>query len=136
MQTESNIKPKSFEIEDLRNGKMAVSFFDNIEEKEDVYSYDMYRIVVNDRDNLFKDIENNYDLWLQFAKDSEYQKLATEVREKRDRLLTETDWTQVVDTALNANKQEEYKLYRQELRDITEQEGFPYKVVFPVKPME
>ena len=105
-------------------------------EQQTIYVYDMYKITIENRPNLEKDIEINFDMWLQFAKDCEYEKLAAEVRTKRDNLLNETDWTQVTDTVLNSEKQEEYKEYRQQLRDITGQEGFPYSVVFPEKPLK
>ena len=59
--------------------------------------------------------------------------LELEVRQKRNQLLSETDWmvavqfeTQVVNPALTS--------YRQDLRDITSQVGFPLDVVWPVKP--
>lgn len=144
MKVESYTKPNKFKTEELGNGKITVSFFDNIQdveetiEKEKVikYIYDMYKITLNNRENLIEDIENNIDMWLQFAKDSEYKKLSKEIRTKRDKLLTETDWTQVTDTVLNTEKQQEYKEYRQQLRDITEQQEFPYKVVFPKNPKE
>ena len=133
-----------FKIEFLKSGKVTVLFSDNITEKKEMFDdeeitkfkYDMYRITLNNRTNLAEDIESNYDIWLQFAKDSEYEKLATGIRTKRDKLLTETDWTQVTDTVLSEEKQEEYKTYRQELRDITQQDEFPYKVTFPKKPKE
>ena len=144
MKVFSSVKPNKFKIESLENGKVAVSFFDNIveqevmrmNEKQTIYVYDMYKIIIENRPNLEQDIQNNYDIWLQFAKDSEYKKLAEEIRTKRDKLLTETDWTQVTDTVLNAEKQREYKEYRQQLRDITEQEEFPYHVIFPKNPKE
>lgn len=144
MKSSSELKPNKFKIEKIEKDKIAVSFFDNINEEIDIledqetqrYVYDTYKIIINNRDNLFEEIKNNYDIWLQFAKDCEHKKLAEEIRTKRDKLLNETDWTQVIDTVLNTKKQEEYKSYRQELRDITEQEGFPYKVVFPLKPTE
>lgn len=144
MKTESYSKPNKFKIEFLKNGRVSVLFFDNITkmtenfENEEIekYNYDMYRITLNNRTNLQEDIQNNYDTWLQFAKDCEYERLATEIRAKRDKLLTQTDWTQVTDTVLSIEKQEEYKTYRQQLRDITEQKDFPYKVTFPIKPIE
>lgn len=136
MKTQSNSKPKKYEIENIENGKVTVSFHDNIQKQDDRYCYDRYKIILNDRANLAEEIENNYECWLQFAKDTEYEKLATEVRAKRDKLLNQTDWTQVADTVLDGEKQEEYKVYRQYLRDLTKQEGFPYKVIFPVKPIE
>lgn len=57
-----------------------------------------------------------------------------EVRAERDRLLAETDWTQVLDAPISAECREAFRVYRQALRDIPEQEGFPESVVFPVMP--
>ena len=54
----------------------------------------------------------------------------TAVRNKRDRLLAETDWMALSDVTMSA----ETTTYRQALRDITEQAGFPYTVVWPTKP--
>lgn len=55
------------------------------------------------------------------------------VREKRDNLLDETDW--VVIRGLETGEElTEWKAYRQALRDIPDQEGFPFNVTFPVKP--
>ncbi|MCI9063356.1 MAG: hypothetical protein HFJ17_01965 [Clostridia bacterium] len=144
MQVESREKPNKSKIEISENRKMTVYFFDNIVEQEVtrmneqqiIYVYDMYQITIENRPNLEEDIQNNFDIWLQFAKDCEYEKLAAEIRNKRDNLLTQTDWTQVTDTVLNTEKQQEYKEYRQQLRDIPEQQEFPYHVVFPEKPEE
>ena len=54
----------------------------------------------------------------------------TAVRNKRDRLLAETDWMALSDVTMNAGT----TTYRQALRDITKQAGFPYTVVWPTKP--
>jgi len=52
------------------------------------------------------------------------------VRNKRDRLLQDTDWMALSDTTMSPA----WASYRQALRDITEQAGFPYSVVWPTKP--
>jgi hypothetical protein len=52
------------------------------------------------------------------------------IRNKRNALLTETDWWGLADTPMTA----EQTAYRQALRDIPSQEGFPNSVVFPTKP--
>jgi hypothetical protein len=57
--------------------------------------------------------------------------LAEEVRAKRDRLLAESDWTQVADAPVD---QTAWATYRQALRDIPDQQGFPENVEWPVKP--
>jgi hypothetical protein len=55
---------------------------------------------------------------------------AKSVRDERDRKLAETDWMALSDVTMSA----EMTTYRQALRDITAQEGFPHSVNWPVKP--
>lgn len=50
---------------------------------------------------------------------------------KRDHLLAASDWTQVEDSQVDKTKWSEY---RQSLRDLTKQEGFPAKVEWPKMP--
>jgi hypothetical protein len=64
--------------------------------------------------------------------DSLLQELADSVRAERNVLLAETDWSQAVD-APQAIK-DKYATYRQALRDIPQQEGFPAAIVWPTKP--
>ena len=56
--------------------------------------------------------------------------LANSVRAQRDVLLGETDWMALTDTTLTSA----WATYRQELRDVTKQPGFPKSVVWPTKP--
>lgn len=53
------------------------------------------------------------------------------VRAKRNQLLTASDWTQLPDVLL-ATK-EAWAVYRQALRDITQQAD-PFNIVWPVPP--
>jgi len=55
---------------------------------------------------------------------------ALQVRMERDRLLAETDWMALSDTSMTLD----WTTYRQALRDITGQAGFPYSVTWPTKP--
>lgn len=57
--------------------------------------------------------------------------LAASARAKRNDLLAASDWTQVIDAPVD---QAVWATYRQALRDITSQTGFPYNVTWPVKP--
>lgn len=57
--------------------------------------------------------------------------LAAEIRADRDKLLSESDWTQVAGAPVD---QEAWATYRQALRDIPAQEGFPREVVWPDSP--
>jgi len=56
------------------------------------------------------------------------------IRAKRDRLLSDTDWVVVKAMEDGVSVSDNWKLYRQALRDITAQAGFPYSVVWPAKP--
>ena len=55
---------------------------------------------------------------------------ADQVRAERDSKLAATDWMALSDNTLTA----EWAAYRQALRDIPEQPGFPHNVEWPVKP--
>lgn len=58
-------------------------------------------------------------------------KLEQEARAERDRLLAASDWTQVADAPVD---QAAWAAYRQALRDIPQQPGFPATVTWPTKP--
>lgn len=63
--------------------------------------------------------------------DEEYAK---EAREKRNQLIAETDFMAMPDYPLDAEKKAAVLAYRQALRDIPEQIGFPRQIDWPVKP--
>lgn len=60
--------------------------------------------------------------------------LAENVRSERDRRLAETDYYMMPDYPSDSNNIEEMKAYRQSLRDIPKQEGFPSKFTWPDVP--
>ena len=72
MQSQSNIKPEKFRIENLGETSDVVLTENLAEEYIDGltrYTYDEYRINVVSRDNLQESIENDFEAWLQFCKD-------------------------------------------------------------------
>lgn len=54
------------------------------------------------------------------------EELAARVRAERDRRIAETDYLVMSDYPLSQEKLEEIKVYRQALRDLPEQPGFPW----------
>jgi len=70
----------------------------------------------------------------QAKKDAE---AASQVREKRNYLLSQTDWTMLDDSPLTADEAPAFFLYRQALRDITKHANFPYLADgdWPVEPV-
>lgn len=157
MRTESNIRPEAAEIEITANGIAEVILREKITEETregaTMYQYDEYRMPVPYRDNLLENVQKTLDAWMTSARNAEYARLAAEVRAKRDALLAETDkemcldrlgltspegstvtaWIGFLKTIASAVFGPMAK-YRQALRDIPQQEGFPYDVTFPVPP--
>jgi hypothetical protein len=59
------------------------------------------------------------------------EQLAAQARSERDRLLKESDWTQVPDAPVD---QSAWASYRQALRDVPQQAEFPTDIDWPIKP--
>jgi hypothetical protein len=55
-----------------------------------------------------------------------------QIKKERNALLLESDWTQLLD--VNLPNKEEWKVYRQQLREITTNFSNPNEVIFPPKP--
>lgn len=53
---------------------------------------------------------------------------------KRQKLLLDSDYTQLPDVPLN--DKEAWAIYRQQLRDITSQPNFPNDIIWPTPPTE
>lgn len=155
-----------FEINNIQGNTCDIVFFDvknYIEEQESEstsYEFDSYTIKnIPYRTNLGADISENYSKWYNYAIQYEKDVLAAEIRAKRNELLNESDKEMAIDkfsfefpeeiTMLNILQviksffsilsnitNGKWAKYRQELRDITKQEGFPYNVEFPKKPTD
>ena len=65
-----------------------------------------------------------------YSPEAEATRLAEMARIQRDALLSETDWMALSDRSMSP----EWASYRQALRDITTQAGFPEEIVWPTKP--
>lgn len=64
--------------------------------------------------------------------DADTDAQAASVRATRNQLLADCDWTQGKDIADNISTP--WAVYRQELRDVPDQAGFPWTVVWPTPP--
>ena len=56
---------------------------------------------------------------------------ASSVRADRNRRLADCDWTQLPDAPVDHTI---WAAYRQDLRDVTSQPGFPWEIIWPVAP--
>lgn len=66
--------------------------------------------------------------------EEEVYDISSAYRSERDILLKDCDWTHVTDSALTEEQKVIWATYRQALRDITAQTGFPFDIVWPAKP--
>lgn len=159
MKCVSGRRPPEFELRQ-DNNECLVLLTENVQEKivpgdegepETEYSFDRYTITVPYRDNLEQDVASAPEKWLLIAKEKEIEELSAEIRKKRNELLAESDNAFCIDrichdisdisTTTFTEKLRELSespitKYRQALRDITEQEGFPYNVIWPTKPQQ
>lgn len=149
-------RPSAYEIKNGDAGQKIICFRQNIEEikTEDgtQYTADEYTLTLTDTQTLEERIANNIEAWREKAISEDYSRAAAEIRAIRDKLLAESDKEMMIDrmglevpTGVSFSAWLEFlkKLgsavsgdlakYRQELRDIPQQEGFPYCVVFPTK---
>lgn len=67
----------------------------------------------------------------ELAETTARERQATLVREDRNSRLTSSDWTQTLDAPVD---QQAWATYRQALRDLPSQVGFPDDVVWPTPP--
>lgn len=109
----------------------AYDSYSSIEQKGDPYTqYVEDGQVVDMPEKPNKDSVFNYAIkqWQDLSDDV----LDTQARTKRDTLLFASDWTQLPDVSI-ATK-ESWATYRQQLRDITTQSGYPSNIVWPTPP--
>jgi len=136
----TNGVPETYTIGQLRKDNPNVSFPKDIP-LETLASYSVYPLTVADRpsyNRLTEDAVLNIPTevngaWIQsYSVVQKAQEDAEKnIRRERNDLLSDSDWTQVADAPVN---QLTWANYRQALRDITTQEGFPFNVTFPAKP--
>lgn len=149
MKITSTVMPnKSFEI--LKsNNKCTIIFYTNVTSDTIVdgmtgksitsYNYEKYELETNYKQTLSAQIESNYNKWIQKAKQAEKDTEAQKVRDYRDNLLNACDikhcnpekWMAMSDSEKLA-----WATYKQALRDISTQDGFPYTVNWPTIPSD
>lgn len=85
--------------------------------------------------NAYNNGELNIVEFPENEEDHEYSRKKSEIIHRRNLLLSESDYLMMVDYPISDEKKQEIKVYRQALRDIPQQDGFPDNIVFPEKPV-
>ena len=78
---------------------------------------DVVQYIINDRDDL-----------------PTLEQFTANARYLRQILLSACDWTVATDSPLDSDTKNQWIQYRQLLRDITQQQGYPQEISWPVPP--
>jgi hypothetical protein len=62
------------------------------------------------------------------------RELTSRARNSRDQKLSSCDWTQLPDAPLSEEELQAWRSYRQALRDVPDQQGFPSDIDWPTEP--
>lgn len=84
--------------------------------------------------NAYKNSTINIKEYPESLKKADLQILKNKVRFIRDERLAKTDYLIMPDYKINDTDKESVLEYRQALRDVPQQEGFPENVIWPEKP--
>ena len=106
-------------------------------------SYDVYPHVIQDVsydpttqnsvEGQFVQVDGQWTLFM-VAENKPQTEAENRIRSMRDQFLADTDWVVIKAYERNENLPADWEAYRQALRDITAQSGFPYSVTWPTPP--
>ena len=140
----TNGVPETYSIGQLRRDNPQTSFTKVISD-ETLADYGVYPYTRPDRPaydgltskvvdgNFEQDAVGNWTLPY-VVEQLPLDRASANVRSRRDGLLQDTDWAVIKASERGETAPETWVLYRQALRDITGQAGFPYSVEWPIKP--
>lgn len=139
LKIECNEKRPRFETEPLEDSRTLVRLYEDEEAASRPAVSDMdtpwngYRYTTYETRIALPAgaLETAPDIWAEAVKQADRTQAAAQVRAERDRLISACDWTVLSDAKTD---KQAWTVYRQSLRDVPEQEGFPYDVIWPEPP--
>jgi hypothetical protein len=145
----TNGVPEKYTIGQLRRDNPQVSFPKNIPDAT-LAEYDVYPLTATDRPqvdytkNVTEDTQILVEgVWTQVWSITEATadeiaertlRQEAKVRMTRTQMLDDTDWIIIKAAESGTPVPTEWQTYRQALRDVTTQPGFPHEVVWPTMP--
>lgn len=139
----TNGTPAKYTLGQLRRDNPQTSFPklipDDLLASYDVYPYTRPAVPEYDSlshrltDGAFEQVDGAWSLPY-VVEEQPLEQAERNIRSRRDNLLQETDWIVIKSYERGENIPAQWELYRQALRDITAQAGFPYSVEWPTKP--
>ena len=146
--SEGELEQYPYTLTDLRRANPNVSFSKTISD-ESAASFGLFPVTPSPqpaydyRKNLERTAIRSGDSWVEqwtevdataeeITARTQNQELS--VRQIRNAKLKQCDWTQLTDSPLDADGKNAWALYRETLRMVPEQSGFPWTVVWPPEP--
>ena len=112
------------------NDKEIVNYVARASDNVEIGKYIYEQITSGNIEGKISNVKDGIDPW---TKEIVPDRSAEIVKDERNRRLTATDWTQLPDVPQTVK--DKWSVYRQALRDITKQEGYPKNVVWPEQPL-
>jgi hypothetical protein len=105
-----------------------------IEESPPTYNTVTQRIVKTDPQLIDGQWKVSWSIESKSAEQLQQERTIQEniIRQSRNATLKDSDWTQLSDSPVDKSA---WATYRQALRDVPSQEGFPWEVTWPSKPV-
>lgn len=134
-----NVPSEGYEVfHDEKPGMVRIRIYEVLgpapprEEPHDDVIFTSWDVWEFEQDGIEQYVANNLDWLKQKAKAEEEAALAAEVRAERNQLLDKADIevNKAVDIG-DTEAEEQARAYRQALRDVPDQAGFPWYVVWP-----
>lgn len=134
-----NVPSEGYEVfYDEKPGMVRIRIYEVLgpapprEEPHDDVIFTSWDVWEFEQEGIESYVANNLDWLKQKAKAEEEAALAAEIRAERNRLLTKADIevNKAVDNG-DSEAESRARTWRQALRDIPEQDGFPYQATWP-----
>ena len=117
----------------LKNGKIDnyINYYPELPEGFSVVEItdNEFDQIINQRTHYFDITDNTVKIIIKSNEDKWF-----EIRNKRNTLLRESDWTQMPDSPLNNEKKTEWLTYRNNLRSLPQTFSNPDEVIWPNVP--
>ena len=136
---DNNVARFPYNIGDLKKENPNVSFPSPITENA-LVAFNVYPVTPteapeynNKTHRVRQDVELIDGVWTQTWSLQELpeQQASDNIRAERDRRLVKSDWSQLSDAPVDSAA---WSTYRQELRDLPSQSGFPFNITWPTQP--
>jgi len=136
---DNNVAGFPYNVGDLKKENPNVSFPSPITENA-LAAFDVYPVTPteapeynNKTHRVRQDVKLIDGVWTQTWSLQELpeQQTSDNIRAERDRRLVKSDWSQLSDAPVDSAA---WATYRQALRDLPSQEGFPFNITWPTQP--